>query len=144
MASISTTSDGRRIIQFTAGDGRRHSIRFGKISLRVAQAVKLRVEAMNVAQITGAWEGGLANTSAATITDALSIDPTDAAAMQAAIYFFGGALFMLAGLGWLIFLSPLGTALTIPIEELGILAEASLMLWLLVFGLNAERWSAAT
>jgi hypothetical protein len=55
-----------------------------------------------------------------------------------------GALLMLAGLGWLIFLSPLGTALTIPIEELGILAEASLMLWLLVFGLNAERWSAAT
>jgi hypothetical protein len=49
-----------------------------------------------------------------------------------------GALLMGAGLGWLIVLSPLGTVLTLPIEAIGIFAEVSLMLWLLVFGLNAR------
>jgi len=54
---------------------------------------------------------------------------------------FLGALMVLAGLGWLTFLyAPLADHLSPYIELLGIVAEASLMLWLLVMGVNAERW----
>jgi hypothetical protein len=53
-----------------------------------------------------------------------------------------GALMALGGLGWLTFLSPpLATHLLNVIEPIGILAEAPLMLWLLVFGVNSQRWS---
>jgi hypothetical protein len=41
------------------------------------------------------WKKGLAGVSAANILDALDIDTTDAATMQAAIFLFGGVLFML-------------------------------------------------
>jgi hypothetical protein len=52
-----------------------------------------------------------------------------------------GVLMALAGLGWLAFLSPtLPHYLTLSIEGLGIFAEASLMLWLLVRGVNVQRW----
>lgn len=54
-----------------------------------------------------------------------------------------GALMVLAGLGWLTFLySPLADHLSPYIEVRGIVAEASLMLWLLVVGVKAERWQA--
>ena len=46
-----------------------------------------------------------------------------------------------AGLGWLTFLyAPLADHLFPYIEVLGVIAEVSLMLWLLVMGVNAERW----
>jgi len=52
-----------------------------------------------------------------------------------------GVLMMLAGLGWLVFLSPsLPNYFANAIEALGILAEGSLMLWLLVMGVNEQRW----
>jgi Domain of unknown function (DUF4386) len=52
-----------------------------------------------------------------------------------------GVLMMFAGLGWLIFLLPsFGHSLSLYIEGLGILAEALLMLWLLVMGVNVPRW----
>lgn len=52
-----------------------------------------------------------------------------------------GVLMMLAGLGWLAFLAPpVANHLSVYIEGLGILAEGLLMLWLLVFGVNADRW----
>jgi hypothetical protein len=52
-----------------------------------------------------------------------------------------GVLMALAGLGWLAFLSPpVAHALTLYIEVLGIFAEASLMLWLIVMGVNVQRW----
>jgi hypothetical protein len=51
---------------------------------------------LNEGKIIGAWEHGLANTPAASILDALDLDPTDASSMQAAIYFFGGVFFTLA------------------------------------------------
>ncbi len=52
-----------------------------------------------------------------------------------------GALVALAGLGWLTFLAPpLATHLSPYIQVLGFLAELLLMLWLLVIGVNAERW----
>jgi hypothetical protein len=47
----------------------------------------------------------------------------------------------LAGLGWLTFLSPpLANHLTPYNLVLGFLAELSLMLWLLVMGVNVQRW----
>jgi|SRR5580658_9669404 hypothetical protein len=53
---------------------------------------------------------------------------------------FLGVLMALAGVGWLLFLflraSQLSTYLTI----FGFLAEASLMLWLIVKGVNVTRW----
>ena len=52
-----------------------------------------------------------------------------------------GALIALAGVGWLTSLwPPLENALLSPIEVLGFVAEAALMLWLLVMGVNAQRW----
>ena len=53
---------------------------------------------------------------------------------------FLGVLMALAGLGWLIFLSPLGNALATYLKILGFVAEASLMLWLIVKGVNDQRW----
>ena len=54
-----------------------------------------------------------------------------------------GVLMVLAGLGWLAFLSPfVQQHLARLIEGLGVLAEASLMLWLLVMGVNEGRWRA--
>jgi len=52
-----------------------------------------------------------------------------------------GALMALAGVGWLTVLAPpLAHSLSTYIEILGVLAEGSLMLWLLVMGVNAQRW----
>ena len=52
-----------------------------------------------------------------------------------------GALLALAGLGWLTFLSPtLASYLYTYIQIVGVVAEASLMLWLLVLGVNSQRW----
>lgn len=53
-----------------------------------------------------------------------------------------GALLALAGLGWLTFLvPPLAAALSPYIQASGVLAEALFMLWLLVFGVNMQRWT---
>ena len=53
-----------------------------------------------------------------------------------------GALIALAGLGWLTVLSPpLAHHLSTYLEVLGVLGEAPLMLWLLVMGVNAQRWN---
>jgi hypothetical protein len=52
-----------------------------------------------------------------------------------------GALMVIAGVAWLAFLSPeLANLLLTPIEVIGIVAEAALMLWLLVRGVNVQRW----
>jgi len=56
---------------------------------------------------------------------------------------FLGVPMALAGVGWLVFLLPAGEHyLSLYIEILGILAEASLMLWLIVMGVNVQRWKA--
>lgn len=55
---------------------------------------------------------------------------------------FLGVLISLAGAGWLIVLvPPLASALLTYIEVLGGVAELSLMLWLLVMGVNSRRWA---
>lgn len=52
-----------------------------------------------------------------------------------------GAVVALAGVGWLTYLyPPLATFLTTPLAVLGIVAEGALMLWLLIFGVNSDRW----
>jgi hypothetical protein len=52
-----------------------------------------------------------------------------------------GALMVIAGLAWLAFLSPpLASRVSILIEVPGFVAEAALMLWLLVMGVNVQRW----
>jgi hypothetical protein len=52
-----------------------------------------------------------------------------------------GALMATAGLVWLTFLSPPLVSHLSPYNlACGILGEASLMLWLLVMGVNAQRW----
>jgi hypothetical protein len=52
-----------------------------------------------------------------------------------------GILMALAGVGWLIFLSPFGAHLSIYLKVLGFVAEAALMLWLLVMGVNNDGGS---
>jgi hypothetical protein len=54
-----------------------------------------------------------------------------------------GVLMALAGVGWLIYLSPLEKYSVLYIEIVGILAEASLMLWLIVKGVNKLKWEEA-
>lgn len=47
----------------------------------------------------------------------------------------------LAGLGWLTFLyPPLGYRLFLYLAPFGLLGAAALILWLLVFGVNQQRW----
>lgn len=53
-----------------------------------------------------------------------------------------GVLMALAGVGWLIFLTPLGHPLSRYLMVLGFVAEAALMLWLIVAGVNLARWKA--
>lgn len=52
-----------------------------------------------------------------------------------------GILSMLGGLGWLTFLyPPLGNQLFLYILLIGLLGSVSLILWLLVVGVNVQRW----
>jgi Domain of unknown function (DUF4386) len=51
-----------------------------------------------------------------------------------------GVLMVLAGAGWLIALSPRANQLSTYLAILGFIAEASLMLWLIVYGVNMARW----
>jgi hypothetical protein len=51
-----------------------------------------------------------------------------------------GVLMAVAGMGWLIFLSPLENRLSTYLKVLGFVAELSLCLWLLVMGVNVQKW----
>jgi len=53
MASISKDPGGKRRILFIAPDGKRKTIRLGKLSQRAAEAIKFRVEQLVAAQLTG-------------------------------------------------------------------------------------------
>ena len=53
-----------------------------------------------------------------------------------------GVMMALSGLAWLTVLSPdLLKHITMFVEIIGVLAEGSLMLWLLIFGINVQRWN---
>jgi hypothetical protein len=52
-----------------------------------------------------------------------------------------GVLTVLGGVGWLVFLSPsLGFRLFPYIASIGLLGAAAIIVWLLVFGVNEQRW----
>jgi hypothetical protein len=51
-----------------------------------------------------------------------------------------GVLMAFAGVGWLFFLSPLVHYLSPYLKVLGFVAEMSLMLWLIVKGVNVRQW----
>jgi hypothetical protein len=51
-----------------------------------------------------------------------------------------GVLMAFAGVGWLLFLSPLENRLSIYLKVLGFVAELSLCLWLIVMGVNVQKW----
>ncbi|HMG72660.1 MAG TPA: DUF4386 domain-containing protein [Pyrinomonadaceae bacterium] len=52
-----------------------------------------------------------------------------------------GVLMVFAGLGWLTFLSPpLADSLSPYIFIPGLLGEGALTLWLLIMGVNVQRW----
>ena len=53
MASISNDPNGRRRILFIGADGKRRSIRLGKVPVRHAESVKVKVEDLVSASITG-------------------------------------------------------------------------------------------
>jgi len=53
MASISTNAQKNRTIQFVGLDGKRRSIRLGRVPLKMATEIKLRVEALALAKGTG-------------------------------------------------------------------------------------------
>jgi integrase len=53
MASISRGPNGRRVVQFKGADGLRKTLRLGKMTQRSAETVKLRVEMILSAQISG-------------------------------------------------------------------------------------------
>jgi integrase len=67
MASISKAPNGCRTIKFVGIDGKRRSVRLGKVSQKQAESVKLRIEALNAADIskcpldrdTAAWVEGI-------------------------------------------------------------------------------------
>jgi hypothetical protein len=53
-----------------------------------------------------------------------------------------GVLMALSGVAWLTVLSPdLLKHTTMFVEIIGVLAEGSLMLWLLIFGVDVRRWN---
>lgn len=53
MASITKEANGRRTIQFVGKDRKRRSIRLGKVSAKLANEIKTRIEALNSAALTG-------------------------------------------------------------------------------------------
>ncbi len=53
MASITRLSGGRKMIQFTDGDGKRRTIRLGKTTVKAAENVKIRVETLQAAKTSG-------------------------------------------------------------------------------------------
>ena len=67
MASISRDKSGNRTIQVVCADGKRRSIRLGKMAKKAAESVKAKVETLNAANIAGIswdketaeWVGGL-------------------------------------------------------------------------------------
>ncbi len=73
MASLSTDANGNRTIQFTAADCKRRSLRLGKVPKKVAESVRLKVEALNAAVVarlpldgeTAAWVAGVGDDLAA-------------------------------------------------------------------------------
>ena len=62
MASIGRDKNGRRRILFNAPDGKRKTIRLGKLPLRAVEAIKVKVEHLVAAELSGCgWDSQTAN-----------------------------------------------------------------------------------
>jgi integrase len=53
MATLYTESNGCRRVQFAGADKKRRSVRLGKVPLKLANEIKLKVEALNAASLSG-------------------------------------------------------------------------------------------
>jgi integrase len=53
MASVSRDANGKKRILFVDGEGERRAIRLGKVSVKIAESVKVKIEALIASQITG-------------------------------------------------------------------------------------------
>ena len=67
MASVISDPNGRKRIQFTAGDGSRKTIRFGKATQRQAESVKVRIEQL-VLNVSGISNGTIDDETARWLT----------------------------------------------------------------------------
>lgn len=100
MASISKEKNGCRIIQFINVDGKRKSIRLGKISQRLADSIKLRVEHIVSAKManhsidmeTARWIEGLESKLATRLAKADLIESKDLLAVPKLGSFLDGYL----------------------------------------------------
>ena len=87
MASISTNSNGTRTVQFVGTDGRRRSVRLGKVSMKTAEKIKLRVERLTAAQTanlsidheTAQWLASVGNDLAAKLAGVGLVAPRQTA-----------------------------------------------------------------
>jgi integrase len=87
MASVVNDSGGRKRIQFTGHDGKRQTIRLGKMDRKSAQSFRLRVERLAGAKCAGEradtatlrWVGTLGDVMAAKLAAAGLIEPRQAA-----------------------------------------------------------------
>ena len=87
MASINRDPNGRRTIQFMAADGKRKSIRLGKVSQRVAEEIRTKIERLNESILSGCtldsetakWVGRLGKELADKLAAAGLIQPRAAA-----------------------------------------------------------------
>ena len=53
MASVSKAPNGRRVVQFVGADGKRRSVRLGRCSQKAADSIRVHVERLLEAKITG-------------------------------------------------------------------------------------------
>ncbi|MBN2023918.1 MAG: hypothetical protein JW809_14135, partial [Pirellulales bacterium] len=72
MASVGKDPGGRKRILFVAPDGKRKTVRLGKVPLRTAEAVRTKVEALVASQITGLPPEDEVSRWVATLDDALA------------------------------------------------------------------------
>jgi integrase len=85
MASVSKDRYGNRIVQFTADNGKRRTIRVGTTDMKTARDIARRVDVLNVAKIAGQpidremaeWLGAIGNKLHARLVTAGLVGPRD-------------------------------------------------------------------
>jgi len=87
MASISKDTAGNRTVQFVGTDGRRRSVRLGKVNAKMAEGIKLKVETLAASVAarlpldseTAAWLGNIGDDLAAKLAAVGLIPPRQSA-----------------------------------------------------------------
>src|SRR6187397_3191777 len=83
MASLSRDPNGNYTVQVVCGDGRRRSVRLGKVSKKVATEVRLKVEHLNALAVarlpmdteTAQWVGRIGDDLAGRLAAAGLVQP---------------------------------------------------------------------